>query len=378
MPDGSGRRPLRLAQINSHSDINGVVTNCVDLYACLAERGHRITLLHRPEAWIARQRFPPGVALVPMEMGRRLPPRVEIARIRQLLRARGVDLIHAHGSMANTVAAMLRLAGTAPAIATAHARIANLNYLFLDGMIALNPAAAAHFRRTNLIDPQRIKVLHNVFRPAEVELFRSDRARQAARAELRLPAGAFVLGVVGHLGRRKNQSLAVQLMAAAVRRGVDAHCVLIGAQDGDETGRVRDVMHNSSLHDRVHMTGLRTDARRLIAAFDVLVCSSRDEQCPIAVLEGMALDKPIIATDVGCLRDMVDPGHSGVFFSEQDIGPATALVEQLAASPALRSAFGQRSRHILEERFTPEVVIPEIEAVYHSTIGRRATARLQA
>lgn len=210
-------KPLRIAGINSHDGINGVTTNCVDLYNVLAERGHQVSIFHRPGAWMSTQAFHRNCTLIPMHMGKAIPPRSEVRRVADLMRARGVDIIHTHGSQANTVGAFLRLRRTAPVVATAHAMIANVNLKFVDGVIVLHDAARRFYQRRNFIPSRRLHMARNVFDRRRTDPLLGAEARAEARRQLGLSDDAFALRVIGQVCTRKRQSLAVDLTKAAVR-----------------------------------------------------------------------------------------------------------------------------------------------------------------
>ena len=124
----------------------------------------------------------------------------------------------------------------------------------------------------------------------------------------------------------------------------------------------------------VTVLGQRTDVPELIAAADVVCVTSDVEGLPMSVLEAMALARPIVATDVGGLREIVIPGRTGSLISAAD---ATALSEELlrlASDPARRTAMGEEALRRFNEQYTLERMVDGYVALFSELLD--GTVRL--
>jgi glycosyltransferase involved in cell wall biosynthesis len=101
----------------------------------------------------------------------------------------------------------------------------------------------------------------------------------------------------------------------------------------------------------VALTGDRDDVPELLATSDVFVLSSRSEGGPISVLEAMAAGLPVVASDVGGVREQVDEGVSGLLVPAGDPAALAAALERVLGDPQLRRDLGAAGRGLVRERF---------------------------
>ena len=114
---------------------------------------------------------------------------------------------------------------------------------------------------------------------------------------------------------------------------------------------------------RVMLLGARRDVPELLSAFDVFALSSRSEAFPLSVLEAMATGLPVVATEVGCLPEVVRPGETGMLAAP---GRPEALAEAiggLLADPALAREMGRRGREVVREEYTLARSAERLEAL---------------
>jgi len=125
------------------------------------------------------------------------------------------------------------------------------------------------------------------------------------------------------------------------------------------------------LEPNVEFLGLLDRARLLeeYARCTAVVLASRQETAPMAVIEGMAAGKPVVATRVGGVPDLVEDGYSGFTVEPGDVESLGQHITQLLTDKALRQSMGQRSRQ-LAERFRLEVVATKYRQLYYEVAGR--------
>ncbi len=125
------------------------------------------------------------------------------------------------------------------------------------------------------------------------------------------------------------------------------------------------------LSDRVEFRDLRWDARVAdqMAEFALFVLSSRTEGLPVTVMEAMLAGLPIIASDVGSIREEVTPGENGLLVPPDDPAALAAAIDELMADADRRAAMGRRSREIAEECFTLEAMVGRYCDVYRRVLG---------
>jgi glycosyltransferase involved in cell wall biosynthesis len=358
---------MKIAEIISFREVNGVVTHVRLLVDELVKRDHEVILIHRPDAWIAKQVDPARVRLMPASLRRTAR---ELRRVGNALRDQGVDLIHTHGSSAHSYGMIFRLAGKVPIVATAQSRKIQIHWPFNNRVIAPSEDTAAFHRRVNLVPRRKIDVIPNFVDASAFEQVNAPR-RAEMRGRLGLPRAAFVIGSVGAICRRKRQSDMVRTLPYLLAAGFDAHLVLVGVHaNGPEDRAVQAQIDALGLADRVHLLGHREDVCSILQVFDVYLCSSRKEEAPMAVLEAMAVGLPIVSTNTGGIKEMVVEGMNGHRVAFGDVETMAARLVELGTDAKRRVAYGEASRERVAANFVPGAVVPRIEEVYRKAAGQ--------
>src|SRR5262245_10927028 len=186
-----------------------------------------------------------------------------------------------------------------------------------------------------------------------------DLARIAREADA--PAGVVPgvpgrrLGMVGNLDARKNPALLVEALAAVRRDVPDAHALLIGAfRDPGYEARVGERIAALGLGNAVTVTGFLANPFPLVRALDLVVHPATRDPFPLALLEAMALERPIVATAVGGIPEMLEDGVSGVLVPPGDAGALAAAAVPLLRDPERRARIGRAARERLATRFSLE------------------------
>lgn len=165
--------------------------------------------------------------------------------------------------------------------------------------------------------------------------------------------GALRIGMVGNLDERKNPALLVEALPAIRARAGDVRAFLVGAfPDPVYEARVRARVSALGLESTVTVTGFLPNPFPVVRALDVLVHPARRDPFPLALLEGMALARPIVAAAVGGVPEMIADGESGLLVPSDDPAALAAAVGALLADPARRARLGDAARTRLTTRFS--------------------------
>jgi glycosyltransferase involved in cell wall biosynthesis len=188
------------------------------------------------------------------------------------------------------------------------------------------------------------------------------------RRELGIPAGALVIGTVGHLRAEKNF---VRLLdaCAALDPALGVHVLIVG--EGAQRAALEARAARPDLAGRVHLAGYSPDPPRFYRAMDLFALSSDTEQMPVCVLEAMGSGLAVASTDVGDVRAVLPP-EQAPFLVPLD-GPATAAglsraLGALARDPEARRRLGQLNRRRVEESFSFADMLAAYRRVYHEVL----------
>lgn len=183
--------------------------------------------------------------------------------------------------------------------------------------------------------------------------------RKILRHAMGLREDAFVILFIGEM--KKNQQLLLHMMAH-VKEEISGSLLLL-AGDGPELPRHEALAKELGIADSVRFLGWRSDIRDLLVCADIYVSSSLREGLPINIMEAMAMEKPIVATNIRGHNDLITDGQNGYLV---DCGDARAFAERvifLAAHPEKGEALGAGCKKALEP-YLLEHVMEELRAIY--------------
>lgn len=169
----------------------------------------------------------------------------------------------------------------------------------------------------------------------------------------------YVVGINAALRSEKRHGDLVEALAKVRARGVPAKLLMIG--DGPERQAVEAQVQRLGLADAVVFAGDQRDVRPFLAAIDVGVLCSEFETFSLAALETLAMGAPLICSDVGSMREIVQSGRNGFLFERGRVDQLVDRLERLA-DPLLRSQMAAEARASVR-RFSEEAMIQQFDAL---------------
>jgi glycosyltransferase involved in cell wall biosynthesis len=307
--------------------------------------------------------------------------------LRRLVRDRRIDIVHAHDYKTNLLAWLLGRAENVQPLTTLHGYTGHswrerIYYAADKRLVARFPRAIAvsgELRQDVVAVGGRPERIVTVLNGIDDRAFRRDRtAEPAARAELGLRPGQVVIGSVGRLERQKRFDLLMETFASlrAARPGVELKLVIAG--DGSLKQDLIDLRRRLGLDEHCVLPGLIADVARLHHAFDLFVQSSDYEGTPNAVLEAMAMETPLVATDVGGTVELVRHGVDGLIVPPNSERDLRAAIERLLQEPEARRRFADSARLRVEHDLSFRTRMRTVEGVYDSLVARRSQPRPEA
>lgn len=363
---------MNIMQIISGRQINGATRHCLLLCRELARRGHHISLVCPPDAWIARQADRSGIERLPSDLHRW--PADELRRIAVAARKRRIDVLHTHMSRAHFFGVLLRMLSGIPCVATAHNRHVQLHWMLNDLVIAVSEATRSFHRRRNLVLPRRIVTIHNFVEPPQT-VSPDLSLRSSLRRSLGGDDSTLLLGTVGNVIPRKGLLFLVQALPRVLAQVANVRLAVIGEPVAPEyAARVKAAAARLGLAEKISWAGLRPDVWQVLPALDLFVLPSLEESLPLAILEAMAAGLPVVATAVGGIPECICHGQTGLLVPPARSDALAAAIILLLVDPARRHRLGQTARRRVLDQFSLPVQAARIEAALASVLLRRRAA----
>jgi len=321
-----------------------------------------------------------GVLIIPIpSLVRRINPVKDFQafyKILRLIQKEKPDIVHTHTSKAGILGRMAAKIARVPLIIhTPHGHVffghfgPVLSKIFLwaerlfapftDRVVALTAGESRDYTDLNVYPREKLVKIHS---GVDVEKFKlvSVGAVEKKRS-LGLEQKGLVVGFIGWLLPIKGPMHLLKAMEAVWRDHPDTALVFIGKGDLDLDLRAEAL--KTSTNGRVNFLGWRNDIDEIMPIFDIFVLPSLNEGMGRVLVEAMAAGKPIVASNVGGIPDLVEHNYNGLLVPPGDEKALAAAIEQLINDPAKAKMMGQRGKERCHQ-FSIEAMIEKIDALY--------------
>jgi glycosyltransferase involved in cell wall biosynthesis len=306
--------------------------------------------------------------------------------LRRIVRERRIDIVHAHDYKTNLLAYLLGRIDRVRSLTTVHGWTGHTpreRWLYYP----LDKRLLARFPRVIAVSSEirdvlvrygaksaRVSVLLNGIDHRGV---RRDRGRvDHHRSRLGIKAGEFVIGAVGRLEPQKRFDLLIDAVARVRANRPEVRLLIVG--EGSDRPVLQDAMRRHQLVEPYcRLLGHRADIIDLHHAFDLFVQSSDYEGTPNAVLEAMALETPIIATDVGGTRELLREQVDGLLVRPSDAAALADAIECVLADRAAAARRVSSARRRVERELSFDARMRALEAIYRELAQPSAIAGAQ-
>ncbi len=317
-------------------------------------------------------------AVVVPGLGREISPVADarsLVRLVRIVRAFRPHIVHTHMAKAGLLGrAAARLGGVPILIHTFHGNVLRGYFdpvrarLFLEleralgrastRIVAISPSQREEIRRLGIArEPRLIEI------PLGIDLAPFlDAPRGELRRELGIPDDDPLVGIVGRLVPIKAIEVFIEAMALVARSSSRARFVIVG--DGELRPALESLVRARGLNGRLHFLGWRADLRPVYGDLDVVVLTSGNEGTPVSILEALAAGRPVVATAVGGVPDVIGPNERGILVPPRDPRAVAHAVEDLLARPADASRLGRAGRSHVYPAYDIGTLVGRIERLY--------------
>lgn len=210
--------------------------------------------------------------------------------------------------------------------------------------------------------PSKVGVIRN---GVDMALYNPESGK--SRESLGLAPGEHLIGNVGRLETQKDQATLLLAFQQVVRRIPDSRLVIVG--QGYLLDDLQRLAGDLGIAGRVDFLGIRKDVADLLPHFEIFALSSIDEGLPLAVLEAMACARPVVATAVGEIPQLITEGVTGLTVPPGDPKSLAEGIVSLLEKPIRAREMGRAARKTIEEGFSFSSTVAQYQALYESLLG---------
>jgi len=294
-----------------------------------------------------------------------------IFAIRKYVRTQNIEIIHSHGYKTNIYGLLATRFMNLPLVSTCHpwietsllmkiyAAIDKLCLTQFDKVVAISD----HIEKKLLsygISKDRISIISN---GVDINRFHKNFDRNRIAREMKLDPDSIIIGTIGRLSEEKGH---IYLIEAIKRvREVNSNIILIFVGDG----QLREMLQNKTaelgLQKHVRFLGIQRDIPKILSLIDIFVLPSLSEGVPMVILEAMAAKKPIIATNVGAIPNILSHNETGIIVTPRDHNGIANAILALLKDPDKLADLGHKAYLKVNNKYSSKIMVKKYIEIYN-------------
>jgi len=295
-----------------------------------------------------------------------------ILLIRQFIKANHIDIVHTHGYKSNFYALCATLFQHIPLVATCHPWIISNRrgkiYSDLDRILLRKfnrvVSISDHVRQSLLnagIPDSKITSVENGI---SVKFFNKTHDKELVRNEFEIPYEAKIICSVGRFSLEKGHRVLLDAAKRVINTFPDTYFILAG--EGFLLNGLKRHAEKLRIENRIYFPGYVKDISKLLSAIDIFVLPSFTEGMPMSLLEAMAAKRPVVATNVGSIPDLIDHERTGLLVKPGDSGSLANAIRELMNNDFKARNLAKRAYKMVLTKYTSERMTQKYIDIYNS------------
>jgi glycosyltransferase involved in cell wall biosynthesis len=372
---------LKILQLISSAGFFGAENVLLELSSALMALGHAVTIgifdnRHTPHLEVADRARERSLVVELFPCRGRIDVRTA-GLIRSFVNEKAIDIVHSHGYKSNSYALASNIHSGVPLVSTCHNWInssARMSwYTVIDKMVlrhfnsivAVSSSVRDQLLKSGLPDSKVMSIENGV----SVEQYRRKSDTVEVRKTLGLGLQTRVIGTVGRLSREKGHIHLLRAARTVLHSGMDCAFLIIG--DGPLRAELQQQAESLGIAPHVHFAGMRYDIPRMLPSMDLFVLPSLVEGQPMALLEAMAAEVPVIATRVGDISKIIRNGESGLLVPAADENALSDGIRHYLRNPVEAKQAASSAFKEVVEHHSSAAMGEKYLALYHSLMSGR-------
>lgn len=375
---------MKVVHVDTEKTWRGGEAQLLHLCRGLRKKGHEMIIAAPPRSALSEKASAEGFKVKEISMRGELDPGAVFA-LAGLLRQERPDVLHLHTSHAVALGSLAALIKRPPVV-IAHRRVdfSTKNNPFrrwkyqgvVDCIISISQGIKDVLVADGL-QADKITIIHSAI---DAEAFDPGLSPNGFLEELNNKYGLVenvgatgrspLLGIVAHLADHKGHKYLIAAIPYILEAFPSTRLLIAG--DGELRHDLEAQVRALGVERSVHFLGYRRDVPQILAALDLFVLSSHLEGLCTSLMDAMAMKKPLVATRVGGVPEVVEEWVNGLLVPAKDPQALAQAVITLLKDPARRKAMGEAGRKIVEEKFHVDIMVNKTEELYMELLRQKS------
>ena len=302
-----------------------------------------------------------------------------IRAVRKLIKKYSPDIVYAHSSKAGAIARVADIGLKNHCVYNPHGWAFNMRCSdkkrimytaiekiaapFCEKIVCISDAEKQSALDKKICKEDKLQV---IFNGVDIDAYESGEHGKAKRADLNIPEDAFVVGMVGRISPQKAPDVFVKMAKLVKDKIQDAHFIIVGS--GNQEAEIRKYVEDNGFLDSLHITGWVDNPMSYVELFDAACLLSRWEGFGLALPEYMMAGKPIVASSVDAIPNIIRDGENGLLVEVDDATGASEAVLRIYRDKSLKDKLVLRGMEDVHNRFNARRVSKEHGILFENMV----------
>src|SRR3972149_8851754 len=372
---------INILHIYQNSKIGGVQQQLLSLLKAYSrERFNPIFLCLGPKEEMGKEIEETKIGFIPLNKLRynRFSPGI-VLELHRLMKKKQIHVVRTHRYRSNLYGRLAAfLAGVPVIIAAIHdnyrtdkrpkRRIMNrILSKITDKIVAVSEDVKEDIIRYDSIDSSKIEVIPNGI---DVERFNPEKNTTDIRKEFSLEDDDIVIGFIGRIVPAKGLEYLLNALPYLKEEFKSIKLLIVG--EGSLVEELKERAKKNNIFDNILFIGRRRDIPEILASINIFVMPSIAEGLPNALLEAMAMGKPIVTTEVGGIPEIVKNGFNGLLVPPRDTLSLSKAIKRFLGNDRLAAKLGQAARDLVHDNLSIKAIAQKWQSLYVSILKEKA------
>lgn len=325
-----------------------------------------------------------GVKVYPLEMAREISLKDDLSsfiEMKRLIKKVSPDIVHLHSSKAGVLGKLASYLNRTPCIYNAHGWSFSMNVsdkkkkiysliekytsLFCSKIVNISEYEYNLAKQYKIASDKKLITIHNGI---DIEKYKKNNyCKELILEELKIPQNSFIVGIVARISEQKDPIKFIEIAKKVCEIDNEIYFVWVG--DGELRNEVEELVIRYNLENKIKITGWTNNVPKYISIFDIGILTSQWEGFGLSIVEYMASGKPVIASDIGGIVDIIKDDYNGSLVNVKDVNGFVDNIIKLKEDKNLRERYIRNGMSSVERKFTISRLIKEHEELYTNILG---------